>query len=120
MAPGDDYSLYGGTPPHARGSDTSRAAAESMRPKINQLQSMVLGAIRESGPTGLTCDQSEVDLGLRHQTASARIKELSQMGYIIDSEMRRYTRSGRRAVVWILNKDGVPAFQGRARPSEER
>lgn len=93
------YDLYGGVPPHARASDTSRAAAESVVKDVTRLRRAVLDAIGTE-PDGLTCDQVEERLGIRHQTASARVRELAQLGLIIDTGERRKTRSGRSAAIW--------------------
>jgi DNA adenine methylase len=78
--------------------DTSIAAANSLSDSVDQLRSRVLVEIRERG--GATCDEVEVALDLRHQTASARIRELTVEDKIRDSGERRLTRSGRKAVVW--------------------
>ncbi len=37
---------------------------------------------------------------MRHQTASARIRELAIAGRIVDSNIKRRTRSKRKAIVW--------------------
>jgi hypothetical protein len=50
---------------------------------------------------GATCDEVEQALEGRHQTISARIRELVLMHFIIDSKVRRLTRSGRLARVYI-------------------
>jgi hypothetical protein len=95
-------------PPFVRGSDTSEAAAQSMMHTVGQLRTRVHRVI-ESSPCGMTCDEVEVALKLRHQTASARVRELAIMGRIRDSGRRRKTRSGRSAVVWeyVLLSEGV-------------
>jgi N6-adenosine-specific RNA methylase IME4 len=76
-----------------------------------QLRSRVLVEIRERG--GATCDEVEVALDLRHQTASARVNELLNDGLISDSGLRRHTRSGRAATVWVLAESSIVA----ARPT---
>jgi hypothetical protein len=45
-----------------------------MRPKAGTLRALVLVHIRDAG--GATCSEVEDALGLKHQTASARIWEL--------------------------------------------
>lgn len=87
-------------PPSAAGSDTSEAAAESIAKDTNRLRCLVLEEIRDAG--GLTCDECEERLALKHQTCSARVYELKGSGRIRDSGMRRKTRSGRNAVVWVV------------------
>lgn len=76
--------------------DTSEAAAESIEP--THLRRAVLTCF---GTTGRTCDEVEVLLDLRHQTASARIRELVMLGFLKDSGERRATRSGRQARVYV-------------------
>lgn len=92
--------LYGGTPPHVAGSDTSEAAARSIAPRAAQLREEVYRAIRACGVSGATCDQVESILDRRHQTVSARIRELVQLGRIVDTGQRRPTRSRRPARVY--------------------
>ena len=86
-------------PPHARGSTTSAAAADSITDVAGSLRARVLGHIAGTG--GSTCDEIEAALDLRHQTASARVRELALLGRVRDAGGRRRTRSGRQAVVWV-------------------
>lgn len=65
------------TAPH-NGTDTSRDAAESIRSQINGMCLNVLEIIRETR-LGLTCEQIEQLLGMKHQTASARLCDLMEM-----------------------------------------
>ncbi len=95
----DQYDLYGGTPAHVKGSDTSLAAAKKHQEKMGRTHRRVLQLIGLSRD-GLTCDSEEMT-GLRHQSASARIRELVQWGHLEDSTGRRKTRSGSTATVWI-------------------
>jgi hypothetical protein len=96
------HESYGGNPPFVSGSDTSEAAAESIKPSSSTLRFKVLTFIKEAGLQGATDDEVEVALDLRHQTASARRRELVLSGHIRDSGSRRPTRSGRGATVWEL------------------
>lgn len=89
-------------PPFARGRETSREAAEEMKPHASRLALQVLRLIRER--RGATCAEIESAMGLAHQTASARIWELAGMGLIEDSGARRPTPSGRRAIVWRIRR----------------
>ena len=61
------------------------------------LRAKILGLITTQPST---CDEAEVHFEMRHQTASARIRELCELGRIEDSGARRPTRSGRDAIVW--------------------
>jgi hypothetical protein len=99
---------YRGHVPHVAGCDTSAAAADSLDGlPVTALRAAVLKAIA-AAPQGLTCDQVETRLALRHQTASARIRELSIMGMIEDSGRRDRTRSGRSARVYVRTDRQCP------------
>lgn len=97
--------LYNGTIPHVQGSHTSELAAESMEKSISGLRRDVLDCV-SARPDGATCDEVEQILLMRHQTASARCRELVLMGKLerrldpaTGREIRRLTRSGRTASV---------------------
>ncbi len=113
------YDLYDGLPPHVD-SDTSRQAAEQIEPSTGRLQGLVLDEIRDSGGHGRTDDELEVVLSLRHQTASARRRELVLKGLVRDSGRRRPTRSGRQAVVWLAGDEETPVDEGGVIPGWER
>ncbi len=113
-------------PPFVRGSETSEAAAASMKPRAAAIRERVYGVIVGAGAAGATCDEVEELLGLRHQTASARVRELVLAGRIVKAQWvttagnaaranphlatstrvledcRRRTRSGRTANVYVL------------------
>jgi hypothetical protein len=89
-----------GQVPHVKGSDTSKAAAMSMEPQLGTKQARVLELIRQH-PGGLTDDQLETLTGWRHQTVSARRRELVLAERVADSGERRRTSSGRMATVWV-------------------
>lgn len=63
-----------------------------------------LRAIVSAGAEGYTCDEVEVITGLPHQGASARIRELVQKKLIEERGIRRKTRSGRSAAVYIFKR----------------
>jgi hypothetical protein len=93
------YSLYDGMAPH-EGSATSFAAAASMMPHLGAIQEREYEAICDAGERGMTDDELEHRLGLRHQTASARRRELYLLGLIKEGGFRN-TTSGRKATVWV-------------------
>jgi hypothetical protein len=97
---------YGGKPPFQDTSDTSEAAAGAIAGGAGTLRLKVFEAIKKSS-SGLTNDEIEVQLVMRIQTVSARVRELVLTGWLIDSGRRRPTRSGRMAVVW-LDKERRP------------
>jgi len=81
-------------------------AADEITSVSGRLRAMVFGVVLASGETGVTCDEVEVIADLRHQTASARLKELKDKGLVEDSGRRRKTRSGRGAAVHVVAKGG--------------
>lgn len=97
----------GPSPPikYVRGSDTSRAAAESIEPSAASMRGRILNLIRYA-ENGLTCDEAEQITGMRHQTVSARIRELFESGHIVflsdEPNGKRQTRSGRMARVYVF------------------
>jgi hypothetical protein len=87
-------------PPYVS-TDTSKEAAVAIRPKAGLLREMVFGHIEKCG--GATCDEIEVALAMKHQTASARIRELVLEERLLDSGLRRLTRSNKNAIVWVID-----------------
>jgi len=55
---------------------------------------------------GKTCDEIEVELSMRHQTASCFIRVLTRDKCLRDSGKRRMTRAGRQAIVWETARYG--------------
>jgi hypothetical protein len=60
----------------------------------------VYAFVKAQGACGATCDEVEAALGLSHQSASARLRELALKDRVVDSCGRRLTRLGRKAIVW--------------------
>ena len=83
---------------------TSRDAAEAMQTPSAAIRATVLAHITAQGDVGITCDGVEEALGLRHQTCSPRILELSRLGEVVDTGRRRQTRGHRNAVVWAARQ----------------
>lgn len=75
----------------------SRSFLES-KGKKNQYRREIFSFIQKHN--NATCDEVEVGLNMRHQTASCYIRFLTQDGFLIDSGERRLTRTGRAAIVW--------------------
>lgn len=86
--------------PYVRGSDTSYAAAREGRKKLLTDEAKVLAFITSRGTTGATDDEIEVALGLLHQNASARRRQLEKDGLVVHTSQRRPTRHGRQAGVY--------------------
>ena len=94
--------------PFNRGSETSEAAAESVAASAATHETLVFVTIRAAGEHGATDDEVERATGLRHQNASARRNRLVHKGKVKDSGIRRNTRSGRKAIVWVTGIDPNP------------
>ena len=50
----------------------------------------------------MTCDEIEIKTDMIHQTASSCIRALVKEGFLIDTGVKRPTRTGRSAIVWDL------------------
>ena len=90
--------------PH-NGTSPSIDAARSLDKILGKMQAEVLAYVR-SAPEGATCDEAEVALGLKHQTASARLNDLMKLGMVqfrydaAGKALRRLTRSNRGARIY--------------------
>lgn len=84
--------------PYVLYSDTSRSAAQAIRPDTSRLRIKVLAAIVTGG--GLTDEEGIDATGLSPSTYRPRRIELVETGRVQDSGETRLTRSGRKAVVW--------------------
>lgn len=80
---------------------TSVAAAASMADSADSVRGRVFDFIAARAD-GATCDEVEVGLGLKHQTASARIRELVLLGKVNKPGAKRLTGSGRAALVAMV------------------
>jgi hypothetical protein len=79
--------------------ETSIRAHESQKDKAPLDRVRLSDRIRKY-PTGITCDRLEGLLGMKHQTASARLRDLAIAGKIVDSGRRETTSTGRKAICW--------------------
>jgi hypothetical protein len=91
-----------GKAPRVKRSKTSAAAGDSVEPSLASMEGQVLELFRMRAAHGCTDDEIEVELGMKHQTASARRRTLELKGFIVLSAMERPTRSGRMAGVYTL------------------
>lgn len=95
--------------PFVKDSDTSKSAADSMMKIAPAQKAQVYDLIYITGEDGMTDDELEFALGAKHQTISARRRDLVIEGRVKDSGNRRKTRSDRWATVWVT----VPESQVR-------
>lgn len=105
-------------------SETSREAHESVKPTLPNLQQQVFKTLMSvsarPGPDGnpqggATDEEMESLLGMKHQTVSARRRELVLRGLVEPSGNRRKTSSGRSATVWQVTALGLSYYLGGAR-----
>lgn len=68
-----------------------------MDPWLNETHIKILKLVGKRKKRGMTCDQVEVTGEIIHQTASARITELVEKGYLVDTGSTRLTRTGHPA-----------------------
>ena len=90
---------YNNKPPFVAGSETSEEAAKSLY--SGPIRERVRKIIEDMDCLGATDEELERRLNMKHQTVSARRRELVLMGMVKDSGVKRRTTSGRKAVVWI-------------------
>ena len=83
-------STYPDEPGAVAGCDTSEQAAQTI--DASSMRRKVRSYVDSQGASGATCDEVEVALEMRHQTASARVRELVLRGELRDSGARRPTR----------------------------
>ncbi len=86
--------------PYSEG-ETSREAAIAAKPSAKSIRARVRRWIDRQGRNGATDDEIEVASGMPHQTISARRRELVLEGAIVWNGLKRKTRSGRNAKVWV-------------------
>lgn len=96
--------------PFVRGSRTSADAAESMVDHAMNIELKVLAHFMHVAKhNGSIDDEIEESLGLKHQTASARRRQLERRGLVVKmydkgKRVKRLTRSGRQAGVYISRR----------------
>lgn len=113
----DAFNFDGPEYPDAPGfkwTDTSKAAAEAIAPKLGRLQRLALAAIRDRAERGLTADELADRLALDRYSIQPRTSELRRKALIVDSGLRRRNASGKAAIVWI-----VPQFAGQMGATDE-
>ncbi|QDP65715.1 MAG: hypothetical protein GOVbin1773_10 [Prokaryotic dsDNA virus sp.] len=92
--------------PYVKGSETSKAAADSIKhiaPSIErEVLGYFLGHMGIPNGDGFTDDELETRMQRSHQTVSARRRGLEQKGLIEKTGLKRKTRSGRAAMVYKI------------------
>ena len=93
---------------------TSRDSVPFSRRGTSEEAAVLTNSMRDRGrvyrflkkrkKSGATDEEIEHGLCLLSNTARPRRHDLMRMGFVVDSGMRRETRSGRNAIVWILKR----------------
>ncbi|CAB4139986.1 hypothetical protein UFOVP397_22 [uncultured Caudovirales phage] len=86
-----------------RHSDTSLAAAKAIKPNSAALRAAVLNVIAARGSA--TDEEIQIELGIPGDTQRPRRVELCEVGRVVDSGLRRRTKRGRLAAVWIIKPE---------------
>ncbi len=81
--------------------ETSQEAARRALGRTGSQRRAIYEEIRSRGTDGLTCDEICVILQLLVQSATPAINTLARDGWLKDSGLRRNTRSGNAAIVWV-------------------
>jgi hypothetical protein len=92
---------YPASPGYVSGSNTSKSAAKAIGPmSAGTWRAWIYKEIKRAGQKGRTCEEIESRLHLRHQSASARIRELVLFGDVKILGTRENS-SGRQARVYV-------------------
>ena len=86
---------------------TSKVSAKEVGRKKNDYRQKIHGLIGFHG--GLTCEEVEEKMQIRHQTASCIIRFLTQDGLLRDSGKRKRSKAGRSVIVWSTATPQQPA-----------
>jgi hypothetical protein len=82
------------------GNPYSHAAHDSIEHRKELDFTRILKVLHDN-PHGLTCEEVEIELEMKHQTCSARFTDMKKLGWIIWCG-ERVTSSGRSAGVWRM------------------
>ncbi len=85
------------------GNANSRAANKFVAPKKVAMQRQIMDYITSRGRLGATCQEAERDLGLKHQTASARFSELKKEHKIFWNGLKRALPGSQPASAYVTS-----------------
>ena len=95
ILPDDAHGLFRGSDPQP-----SRDAACVIVPRLNEIQSQVLSAMRDAGSAGLTDFELDAKFNCKKSTYRTRRAELVEKALIRDSGFRR-ENEGTKRTVWV-------------------
>ncbi len=79
-------------------------AAESIEATASTTRAEVYAFLANAGVHGATDEEVCDALAMHGNTERPRRVELVESGHVVDSTYRRYTKSNRMAVVWIVSE----------------
>lgn len=82
--------------------ETSREAWQSMVPVTADLDRAICRELAKAGNAGLTDYEIEQRIERAHQSVSANRRHLVERGVVKDTCLRGVTKSGRKAIRWVL------------------
>ena len=77
----------------------SLEAYEFIQDHLTDIRKTILGSLISAGRDGRTCEEIEIDTGIRHQTASSCLRWMKDQGWAYETGGKRTTTSGRGAAV---------------------
>ena len=92
--------------------ETRAAAMVAIQSDAGRLRRKVLAMLIERGDTGATDAEIQAELKMEGNTERPRRRELVQAGVVCDSQRVRQTKSGRAAVVWVINPELTKTSEG--------
>ena len=98
--------------PH-NGSETSKAAARSIAPRMNPMRMLILRVLMRA-PWGMTADEIERCTGMTGNSIRPRLVEMETLMWVVRDGDTRETRSGRPASVWRVTEKGSEVFTAAA------
>jgi hypothetical protein len=93
--------LFEYQPPAQRHSETSKAAAEAIKSRVEIDRARILAEIKRLGLIGRTDCELQEQLGMNGSSQRPRRIELVDAGLVKDSGRTRKSASGRACVVWV-------------------
>ena len=96
----------GALPPHQHHSDTSRDAAAAIAPKFGRMTAAVLALIARY-EDGLTDEEGQSLMSMEGNSYRPCRVTLADKGFVHDTNIRRMTKSRKKATVWGITQAGI-------------
>jgi hypothetical protein len=87
------------------GGNQESNAAYQRNSFVADKQRLQIALILRDNPTGMTCEELAIQLGIRLTSCSGRCSELKAMGIIMANGEKRKTTSGCSASVLVINPE---------------